>query len=171
MRVRLFNEGGPHNIRRTGQHTYKISVSLPRDADGRTARACPSNACSPGYFKIKNGTGITDDQPLAYCPYCGRAAEPNGFTTKSRMKYAKDVMMREAHPGISRMLNNALGVGPSGKRTIGGWLFVRRIERQNRRLAIRLKKPWNVLLFALTADLTMQYSVWRCGVRTADKTF
>ncbi len=120
MSQSLFNEGGPHEIRRTGQHTYKMNIVLPKDADGRTARACPSNTCSPGYFKIKTGTGITGDQPLAYRSYCGRAAEPNGFTTEGQMKYAREVMMREAHPGISRAIKDALGIGPSGKRTTGG---------------------------------------------------
>jgi hypothetical protein len=94
-----------------------MNVSLPKDADGRTVRACPSNACSPGYFKVKTGTKITGDHKLAYCPYCGRAAEPSDFLTKSQMKYAKDVMAREAHPGILRMLKDALDVGPSGKKS------------------------------------------------------
>jgi SOS response associated peptidase (SRAP) len=56
MSVSLFGEGGPHDIRRTGQHTYTINVSFPKDSDGRTARACPSTSCLPSYFKIKNGT-------------------------------------------------------------------------------------------------------------------
>jgi hypothetical protein len=39
------------------------------------------------------------------------------------MKYAKDVMAREAHPGILRMLKDALDVGPSGKKSFGGGLL------------------------------------------------
>jgi hypothetical protein len=123
MSESLFNEVGPHKIRRTGPHTYEMNVSLSKDADGRTARACPANHCSPGYFKIKNGTGIPGDQALVHCPYCGHSAEPNDFTTKGQSQYANDVMMREAHPGISRMLKDALGLGSSGKRSFGGGLF------------------------------------------------
>jgi hypothetical protein len=37
--------------------------------------------------------------------------------------YAKEIMMREAHPGISRAIKEALGIGPSGKRTIVGGLL------------------------------------------------
>jgi hypothetical protein len=173
MSVSLFEEGGPHNIRRTGQHTYTMKVSFPKDADGQTARACPSNACLPGYFKIKNGTGITGAQESAYCPYCRRAAEPNEFLTKSQMTYAQEIMAREAHPGISRAIKDALGIGPSGKRIIGGGLLSLKlsiITAPHRRFTSRLKKPWNGLSFALNVDLTTPYSVWRCGVRTADKT-
>ena len=32
-------EGGPHKIRRTGRDAYEMSVSLPKDQDGRTGRA------------------------------------------------------------------------------------------------------------------------------------
>jgi hypothetical protein len=63
MSVSLFQEGGPHDIRRTGQHTYRMKVSFPKDADGRTA-----SACLPGQFKIKNGTGIAGAQESASCP-------------------------------------------------------------------------------------------------------
>jgi hypothetical protein len=122
-RSSMFQEGGPHDIRRTGKHTYTMKVSFPKDAEGRTARACPSNACLPDHFKIKNGTGIAGAQESAYCPYCRHAGEPNDFLTKSQMTYAQEIMAREAHPGIARAIKDALGIGPSGKRIIGGGLL------------------------------------------------
>ena len=36
-----------------------MNVPLPEDADGRLARACPHDDCSPGYLKVKPGTGLT----------------------------------------------------------------------------------------------------------------
>lgn len=120
MTNKIFKEGGPHNIQRTGSDEYTMNVSIPKDADGRTARECPNEECSPGYFKVKGGTGITDGQEVAYCPYCRHEDEPNGFTTEEQIRYAKDLVLREAHEGIEGMLKDALGLGPSGKKTMGG---------------------------------------------------
>lgn len=39
------------------------------------------------------------------------------------MRFAKDVMMREAHEGIGRMVKEGLGIGASGRRTLGGGLI------------------------------------------------
>ncbi len=58
----LFMPGGPHNIKRTGPDQYSMSISLPKDTDGMHARECPSEVCSPAYFKVKPGTGITQGQ-------------------------------------------------------------------------------------------------------------
>src|SRR3990172_308942 len=120
MSDKLFREGGPHNIRRTGPDQYSMNVSLPKDDDGRTARECPNEECSPGYFKVKGGTGITEGQEVAYCPYCRKEAEPSDFTTKEQLRYAKDLALREAHEGIENMLKSALGLDFSGKKKIGG---------------------------------------------------
>lgn len=76
-----------------------MNISIPSDADGRTARECPNNDCSPG-FKVKRGTEITEGQEVAYCPYCRHEEEPNGFTTKEWIRYAKDLVLIEAHDGI-----------------------------------------------------------------------
>ena len=120
MSDKLFREGGPHNVRKTGPDQYSMNVSLPKDEDGRTARECPNEECSPGYFKVKSGTGITDGQEIAYCPYCRNQAEPSDFTTKEQLRYAKDLVLREAHEGIENMLKSALGLDSSGKKKIGG---------------------------------------------------
>ena len=120
MRNSLFREGGPYKTRRTGADQYSMQIPIPKDADGRIARECPQADCSPGYFKLKLGTGITEGQQIAYCPYCHHGAEPSDFGTKEQIRYAKDVMMREAHEGIGRMLKDALDLGPSGRRKMGG---------------------------------------------------
>lgn len=117
----LFNSGGPYNIRRTGSDEYSLSISLPKDSDGRVARECPADACSPGYFKVMTGTGLTD-QDQAFCPYCRQGAKPSDFATKSQIKYAQDIALREAHKGMDNMIKNAFGLGSAGKKTYGGGL-------------------------------------------------
>jgi hypothetical protein len=79
--------------------------------------------CSPGYFKVTLGTGITEGQKVAYCPYCRREGEPSDFGTREQIRYAKDVMLREADEGIGRTVKDALGIGPSGRRKLGGGLL------------------------------------------------
>lgn len=123
MRSKLFKEGGSLKIKKTGPDQYTMRLSIPSDEDGRTARECPNADCSPGYFKVKGGTGITEGQEFAFCPYCRHEAEPSDFTTKEQIRYAKDLVLREAHEGIEGMLKEALGLGPSGKKAIGGGLL------------------------------------------------
>lgn len=116
----LFKEGGQHSIERTGQDEYTMSVPIPTDADGFLGRECPDAACSPGYFKVKPGTGITEGQEEAYCPYCRRVSEPGSFITKAQVEYSKNIVVREAEKGISDMIESALGLGPSRKKRLGG---------------------------------------------------
>ena len=123
MRNKLFQEGGPHRIRHTGGDHYEMKVSIPTDAEGRNARACPDSTCSPGYFKVLGGTGIVGDQEQAFCPYCRHADEPNAFYTEEQIRYAKDIATREAISGVERMLKDSLGLGSRSKRTLGGGLL------------------------------------------------
>lgn len=120
MTKRLFQEGGPHNVKRTGTDQYQMSITIPKDGDGRVARECPNKLCSPAYFKVTPGTGIAEGQDFAYCPYCKHKAEPSDFTTQEQIRYAKDIALKEAQDGIDDMIKDALGLGPSGKKKIGG---------------------------------------------------
>lgn len=119
----LFKLGGSLNIRRTGPDTYSININIPKDADGMIARECPSQECSPAYFKVKPGTGITNGQTEAFCPYCSHKDEPRNFTTKSQIEYAKQLATREALNGLDRIIKDTLELGPSGEKTIGGGLL------------------------------------------------
>lgn len=120
MRRSIFREGGPYNIKKTDKDEFSLSIQLPKDEDGMIGRECPSNTCSPAYFKVKTGTGITEGYNLAYCPYCRNSDEPRNFTTKEQVRYVKDITLREAHKGISDMFEEALGLGPSRRKKIGG---------------------------------------------------
>ena len=116
----LFREGGPHKIKNMGNDQYTMSVTIPRGEDGRVARECPNEVCSPGYFKVTPGTGITGGQELVFCPYCRHEAKPTDYTTQEQIRYAKDLAIREAHGGVNEMFKNALGLDTSGKRKMGG---------------------------------------------------
>lgn len=122
MTRKLFPEGGPLHARSRGGDRYEMSISIPRDKNGRMARECPDAQCSPGYFKVKPGTGITANHVEAFCPYCRRSAAPNDFSTREQARYAKELVLREAHKGVQGMLQDALGLGAGGKRTFGGGL-------------------------------------------------
>jgi len=77
MSDQILREGGPHQIERVGNDEYRMKVTIPKDENGRVARECPNDECSPGYFKVMLGTGIVGEQDAAYCPYCRR--EANGY--------------------------------------------------------------------------------------------
>lgn len=95
-----------------------MSISIPADADGLTGRECPSGTCSPGYFKVKGGTGLSG-QIEAFCPYCRHAEKPGNFATKAQQRYVKEIAVRETHKGIQQMIGDGLGLGPGGSKHIG----------------------------------------------------
>src|SRR6185437_13008244 len=116
--MKLFREGGPNQVRRIGADKYKLSVRIPSDESGMVGRECPSDSCSPAYFKIRPGTGLTGEQSVAYCPYCRMSSHPAEFHTESQIAYARAVAVREATPGINEMLREALGLDYRGKRSL-----------------------------------------------------
>jgi hypothetical protein len=116
----ILKEGGPHNIQQVGENQYSVSVSMPSDENGRTARECLSEECSPGYFKVTPGTGITGGQPSAFCPYCRHEAEPSDFMTREQRRYAEELLMQEVLSGVDDMVKDAFGLDASGRRKMGG---------------------------------------------------
>lgn len=116
----LFRSGGPFKFNKVGPEQYSMSITIPADEHGRIARECLEAHCSPGYFKVKGGTGITEGHEKAFCPYCGTSGEPNDFSTKEQIRYAKEIAINEAEQAIGDLIGNALGLGSSGKKKIGG---------------------------------------------------
>lgn len=119
----IFQEGGPYNTRRIGTDKYEMSIQIPPDVDGMVGRECPDTNCSPGYFKVKSGTGITEGQVLAYCPYCRHEDEPNSFFTQAQKDYAIKLLTNQAVDGVNNMISKALGLGASGKKKYGSGMF------------------------------------------------
>lgn len=119
----ILSEGGPHKIRKTEDGKYEFGVTIPTNEEGRFARECPNEECSPSYFKVKGGTGITGGQEKAYCPYCRKEAEPDSFTTKDQIRYTEDTVYSEAHRGLDGYIKRSLGFNYAGKRQMDSGLF------------------------------------------------
>lgn len=123
MTRKLFQSGGPLNFEDLGNDQFRASITLPRDEDGRLARECSDEACSPGTFKVRPGTGITSGQTVAYCPYCRHEGAPEEFATKEQRRYAEELVMREAHRGVDGMIRDALDLDVFGRKNLGGGLI------------------------------------------------
>jgi len=156
----LFREGGPHRIKRVGHEKYEMSITLPADEDGRTARACPEPECAPGFFKVRCGTGLTG-QAEAFCPYCRHATEPNGFMTQRQKKYATDVLEREAATAIEQMFSDALGLGSTGRRSFGGGLLKVEMElKRTPRPQVRRPREEVLKRDVICPHCTLDHSVY-----------
>lgn len=116
----IFKEGGPLKGRRTGPNQFTFTVPIPDD--GRRAHECPNGDCSPGYFKVVPGTGLKGESTM-FCPYCRREAPPESFATEEQLRYAKEVVGREAFAQIQEALKRSLGLNSSGSRSIDGGLI------------------------------------------------
>lgn len=123
MSGEIFQEGGPLNIEDSGSDEYQMSIDIPTDEDGMFGRECPHENCSPGYFKVKPGTGITEDHEKAFCPYCRKEDEPGGFTTQAQQDYAIALVENEVIKGVNQMIEKSFGFGPSKKKKMGGDLL------------------------------------------------
>ena len=60
----FFRDSGPHTFRETGPDKFEVSIKIEPDEHGMLARACPDESCAPGYFKVRPGTGLTDQEVL-----------------------------------------------------------------------------------------------------------
>lgn len=123
MSDELFREGGPLNVTRKGRDEYEMRISIPTGESGMAGRECPDQNCSPGYFKVKPGTGITEEHDEAFCPYCRTSENSSEFTTQAQIGFATALIENEAEQRISQMLSSSLGLGPSGSKKIGNNLF------------------------------------------------
>jgi hypothetical protein len=104
-----------------------VSVSIPTDGTGLIPRECPDvPSCVPGYFRVKDGTGIVDPAyDKRFCPYCGKEAQPDHFFTPGQVKHAESVAFREAHGMFDELLRRELGLDRRGRRKISeGFLEV-----------------------------------------------
>lgn len=102
-----FRTGGPFNARREDENHISWSIPISRDEHGRIARCCPDEGCSPGYFAVCIGTGIMEEQSVAYCPYCRHESEPSSFLSKEQVRYLQEVALHEATQAFQNMLKKA----------------------------------------------------------------
>jgi uncharacterized Zn finger protein (UPF0148 family) len=170
MSFEIIQEGGPLKAKKTGQDQYSLSISIPKDEDGRSARECPNQECSPGYFKVTPGTGITSGQTVAYCPYCQRAAKPSDFHTKEQIRYAKELVAREARTGIERAIRDAWGLGSGGKRRLVDGLISVDMEIKPSSPPPHVRKPYEDILRRdlVCPHCTLDHSVYGFGIWCPD---
>lgn len=170
MSDEIFREGGPYSIRRTGHDRYTMKVSMPTDEMGMTSRECPDPSCSPGAFKVKFGTGVTGEQEKAYCPYCRRAGDPGDFMTEEQHRYCKEIVAAEAREGVNRMMRKALGLGPTGKKKIGGGLLSMEISMKSDRRSPPPRRPWEEQLRrdVTCPHCTLEHAVYGLAVWCPD---
>jgi hypothetical protein len=85
------------------------NVSFPSDEHGRTGRECKNPECSPAYFMIKGGTGLSEPQEFSYCPYCRHEDAPNNFFTQEQLRYTKDKMGQAMVDALSDKFESTFG--------------------------------------------------------------
>lgn len=102
-----FRKGGPFNAKRIDEDHIAWDVPIGADEGGRIARKCPDETCSPGYFKVSLGTGITEAQEFAYCPYCKHRDEPSAYFSEEQVRYARDVAFHEAAHALQNAFKGA----------------------------------------------------------------
>ncbi|MBI3867434.1 MAG: hypothetical protein HY299_02800 [Verrucomicrobia bacterium] len=169
MSFEIFQEGGNLNAKKTGHDQYSMNISLPKDEGGRVARECPNRDCSPGYFKVMNGTGITTGQAVAYCPYCRTTGEPSDFHTRAQIRYAKEMVTREATIGVQRALQQALGLGSGGKRRLVDGLISVDLEMKSSPTP-HVSRPYEDVLRRdlICPNCTLDHSVYGFAIWCAD---
>lgn len=116
-------EGGPYDVKRVGKDEFSLKIPIPTDSEGFMGRDCPDAECSPGYFKVKPGTGVTEGHTAAYCPYCRRTDDPSEFLAKDQHRYCEDILERETLTGMERVMREALGFRTSRSQRIDAGLF------------------------------------------------
>lgn len=131
----LFQEGGPLNIKKVAPEKYELAISIPIDSDGYIGRECIDENCSPGYFKIKLGTGLTDHQEIAYCPYCRKSDSPSSFITANQKNYILAKVQNEATDGINKVVKEVFGLDSTVSKEYGQGLFpisikIKPVEKQ-----------------------------------------
>jgi hypothetical protein len=95
-----------------GDHT-NFAVPLSADDDGLLGRECPSDECSPKYFKIIIAAPDDEEAPSLSdisltCPYCGHTDGFGVFHTQAQIEWATDLITREVTQAAARSLENAL---------------------------------------------------------------
>lgn len=136
----LIKQGGPHRVKKTGDEQYEFSISIPTDEQGFIGRECVNTSCTPTYFKVKLGTGVTDGQEVAYCPYCRKEAEPNDFASSSQVEYGQDIMEGELIKSVDGMIKDALDLDHRGKRKFGSGMFSMTMEMEPTKLP-KVRRP------------------------------
>lgn len=108
-----------------------ISIKFPTDENGMTSRECPE--CE-NIFKVKFGTGITDENLLCTCPYCGYKDDMQSFHTKEQVEYAESIAMQCMYDEINKLFDD----------------WGKKIEISSRNSPIKIKLIHNKLTYPIS---------------------
>lgn len=81
----------------------EVKVEIPFDSDGYLDRLCPAPDCGMR-FKALEEDWQEKDSDEAWCPLCGRSAEPSEYVTKEQVEYMHSVGGFEAQKLIHQGL-------------------------------------------------------------------
>lgn len=107
----------------THDEIMKLSISIPLDSDGMFGNECPCSGCSPGYFKIRPRTGVSETDELIYCPYCQHDDTSDNFTTEDQFRFADESAEKVIVSEMDKLVADSLGLDKSGKRKYGNEFF------------------------------------------------
>lgn len=134
----------------------KYSISLPTDEEGMLGRECPAENCL-GYFKIKPGTGIKDDDLHPTCPYCGIKVDAQDFSTQEQIEYAKSLVMREVQKALGEDLKNW---GKSLERSTRGGFLQIKVDYKSTPMPIRFYEEKELETTITCEQCGLVYSVF-----------
>jgi len=107
----------------SGDDEFHFSIEIPEDDYGMVARECTDAHCSPGYFKVKLGTGILEDHNEAFCPYCHKSSDPSDYLTEAQLEYARSIAIQKVQKDLDKIIKKSFGLGTSGRKKYGGGLL------------------------------------------------
>lgn len=132
----------------------QIIVELPTDSNGLTSRECPS--CE-SVFKIKFGTGLTEDNLPFHCPYCGHQGNVDEFHTKDQVKFAESIVMNKLMGALDKDLRKW---GNDLERSTKNSLIQLKIDIKRQPQAIHYYMESELETFVTCEECTLEYSIY-----------
>jgi hypothetical protein len=91
----------------------RFAIPLNPDDDGLLGRECPTEHCTPKYFKITVASEDDVDAPpltdtTLRCPYCGHTDNFQEFHTQAQIDWATDLVVHEVENAAVRSLKKSL---------------------------------------------------------------
>jgi len=89
----------------------QFAVPLEADEDGLLGRECPSDGCTPRYFKVSltaedEGESMSDD--AVTCPYCGTSESFQEFHTQAQIDWVTSMMVHDVEQGLVRQMKKSV---------------------------------------------------------------
>lgn len=109
-------EGIEREIQRLGA-SFEIPIDLPLDQDGFLDRRCPETRCHQD-FKVSFDDWRDKVSDVAFCPLCGKKAEPMCWNTQRQDRYIREVAQKAAAERVRGAIER--GVAQANRRHTQG---------------------------------------------------